>query len=320
MPNQLSIVSFSQKNNNKKEECPICYRLVDTSQIEAHADRCADETTAEELQIISSQETVEEGVDEGVDEGEEEEELGEFGDSTPVCSDKEDEEYKPASDLWDADIFSKGTTDDDTTSLPEITEIGSTAPKRNSTAPAPKRNSWNLDNSFGGSTAPPSSKRKKLSSPVRLAPYPEPSKVRGCFKDTGNCPGASVQTLLATSARKGKEPAGSGFSSCSGGGASSGASSSGGFAFKVHPMLAKLSGGGGGSSGGSGVNDAVIPDGEGGFIIRDDAELSDDGGFLPPSLPENGFIDFHNQFKKPCYVQTLLCRQNLATRNQLANL
>ena len=56
MPNQLSIVSFSQKNNkDKKEECPICYRLVDASQIETHADRCADETTAEELQIISSQ-------------------------------------------------------------------------------------------------------------------------------------------------------------------------------------------------------------------------------------------------------------------------
>ena len=89
MPNQLSIVSFSQKsNNNKKEECPICYRLVEASQIEAHADRCADETTAEELQIISSQETVEEGV-------EAEEELEEFG-SPPVCSDKEDEEYNPA--------------------------------------------------------------------------------------------------------------------------------------------------------------------------------------------------------------------------------
>ena len=45
------------------------------------------------------------------------------------------------------------------------------------------------------------------------------------------------------------------------------------------------------------MNDAVVPDGEGGFIIRDDAELSDDGEFIPPSLPENGFIDFHNQFK-----------------------
>ena len=41
----------------------------------------------------------------------------------------------------------------------------------------------------------------------------------------------------------------------------------------------------------------MIPDGEGGFIIRDDAELSDDGGFQAPSLPEHGFIDFHNQFK-----------------------
>ena len=55
---KLLVISKSFQGNSSQElvQCPICFKSVPKETIEQHADSCADSTSAEVLDIMSSQE------------------------------------------------------------------------------------------------------------------------------------------------------------------------------------------------------------------------------------------------------------------------
>lgn len=179
-----------------------------------------------------------------------------------------------------------------------------------------KRKSWNLENSFENSESNPS-KRKRIahkpsttslmqSEPIDLAPYPDLKKgnVRGCLRNDSNNPGLSVQNLL-----KGKQPVKQSSLNVQERGSFETERTSNSFGFKLHPFLAKTNSpvNEAGRSGQT-VGNAIVPDGEGGFIINDSAihkKCTDEEQIFPSSsLLSGGFIDFKNQFKEKAVPRT----------------
>ena len=200
----------------------------------------------------------------------------ECADNLPAESQSKNTRKNKFSSLWDDDIFDSEEADIKVTRhKPKEEEL------------------WNLASSFTtASHGKRKCKRSTISSssknPITVTNYPESniSTSRGCFNNYGNNPGKYIQSILKSSAS----------SSNSDGIANSttfqdSSSSSG----KHNVQIVRKN-----------LDNALIPDGEGGFIINDDIFESDSEpekalhsskGYSFPSLA-SGVIDFHNQFKE----------------------
>lgn len=201
-------------------QCPICFTPILRALIERHADTCADSTSHETLEILSSQE------------------------------DARSDEGKHTKNFYDPEIFDSDSEVDSQTRnvLPPKQSAWDLENSFDKEAPSLKSNPNKRKNII--ITSPSSSSEKNTNKAkhkkISLAPYPDlqESKARGCLKNVGNNPGSAVQSFLKRPfSPVARTSHGDIFGDVSNGElkASTVQGPSASFGFKIHPFLSKVS-------------------------------------------------------------------------------